>query len=282
MLFNPSPEQFSLVYDPAPCRENDTALLFHHNEVLLSVSGDSFALPQWRDVRTVYPDVILTHVFTMASRRVFIGQVDPAVLAVSLSFQNTRVFRNFTPETEGFLLNVAYHLSVWYATHHFCGVCGGATHPAPVERALVCNQCGYTQYPVISPAVIVAVTNENRLLLARNSYGVFRHLSLIAGYVEAGETAEQAVAREVAEETGLKIKAIHYLASQPWGFSQTLMLGFQAELDGSPDIVLQASELSEAGWYAPDEIPPNDSPASIAYDIMERFRRGQFTPSNRP
>lgn len=277
MLFNPSPEQFSLIYDAAPCRENDTVLLFHRNEVLLSASGDSFLLPQWHDVRTLYPDALLTHAFTFANRRVLIGQVEPAVVSGSLSFQNTRIFRMLAPETEGYLLNVAYHLSVWYATHHFCGVCGGATHPAPVERALVCSQCGYTQYPVISPAVIVAVTNGDRLLLARNTYSAFRHLSLIAGYVEAGETAEQTVAREVAEETGLKVKAIRYLASQAWGFSQTLMLGFHAELDGPADIVLQASELSEAGWYLPSEIPPNDSPASIAFDIMEKFRRGQLS-----
>ena len=282
MLINPSPEQFSLVYDATPCRENDTVLLFNRSEVLLSASGDSFVLPKWRDVRPLYPDVLVTHAFTFADRRVMIGQVEPVVVSGSLSFQNTRIFRVLAPETEGYLLNVAYHLSVWYATHQFCGVCGGATYPAPTERALICSQCGYVRYPVISPAVIVAVTNGDRLLLARNAYGAFHHLSLIAGYVEVGETAEQAVAREVAEETGLKIRSIRYLASQPWGFSQTLMLGFHAELDGPADIVLQASELSEAGWYLPAEIPPNDSPASIAFDIMEKFRRGQLSSPVRP
>ena len=185
-----------------------------------------------------------------------------------------RSFRSLLPTEDGALLNAAYHLSVWYREHRFCGACGGSMQPAPVERALQCGCCSHILYPTIQPAVITAITHGNRLLLARNAHSAWRHYSLIAGYVEVGETAEQAVRRETMEEVGLRLQNIRFIASQPWGFSQSLMLGFTAELDGPADIRLQESELSEAGWFRREDVPQLDSTASIAYDLMERFRRG--------
>ena len=131
-------------------------------------------------------------------------------------------------------------------------------------------------YPSVLPAVIVAITNNDRLLLARNAQNVFRFFSLIAGFVEVGETAEQAVHREVLEEVGLRVKNVRYVASQPWGISQSLMLGFAAELDGPDTIRLQESELAEARWFTREEVPIYESTTSIAFDIMAKFRLGQL------
>lgn len=277
MLINAHPERFSLLYDPNPCADGDAVLLFHHTSVLLKEESDHFRFSSFAEVRELYPALEPLHAFTQDRRRIFIGQEEPpAELPLGWSVQPVRVFRLLTHTEDGFLLNAAYHLSVWYATHRYCGVCGGEMHPAPVERALTCSHCGFTLYPSIAPAVIVAITNGDRLLLALNANRTFPHYSLIAGYVEIGETAEQTVQREVMEEVGLKVKNIRYIANQPWGFSQTMMLAFQAELDGSPEITLQESELSEAAWFARSEIPINDSSASIAFDLMERFRNGNL------
>lgn len=111
-------------------------------------------------------------------------------------------------------------------------------------------------------------------MLARNARGVFRHYSLIAGFVEVGETLEQAARREILEEVGLHVRDIRYLGSQPWGLSQSLMVGFHATLDGCAQITLQESELAEAHWYTKDELPEYAGSTSIAYEIIQRFIQG--------
>lgn len=270
MLINESHAEFSLFFDAEPIRPSDTALLFQGNTVLLHGT----ALPLWKELAGTFASAAPLHAFSQGNRRFFVadaqGDAPP-----DYTFENIRVFRTLPPQ-DGALLNAAYHLMVWYREHRFCGVCGGPLHPAPYERALTCERCEHTTYPSIMPAIIVAITNGNRLLLARNAHSAWNHYSLIAGYMEVGETAEQAVQREVLEEVGLYIKNIRYIASQPWGLSQSLMLGFAAELDGSDEITLQESELSEAHWFARGEMPGNPSTASIAFMLMECFQRGEL------
>ena len=136
----------------------------------------------------------------------------------------------------------------------FAGCCGGKMAPGEKERSMVCSACGHTEYPKISPAVIVAIRNGDRLLMSRYARGAYRHYALIAGYLEIGETFEDCVKREVMEEVGLKVKNIRYYKSQPWAFSDTVMIGFVADLDGDDTIRLQEEELSEAGWFTREEI----------------------------
>ncbi len=169
----------------------------------------------------------------------------------------------------------ALHLARWYATHRFCGRCGSAMHPAPHERALVCPACGHVCYPVIAPCVIVAVTSGDRLLLTRYAGPRAGHFVLVAGFTEIGETSEQAAAREVMEETGLRIRNLRYAGSQPWGLSRTLATGFFAELDGPDTIRLDTSELSEARWVRRADIPPCPDTASLTMTMISRFARGE-------
>lgn len=275
MLINERHAEFSLLFDPKPVETGDTILLFRGNEVLLRTSPETSRLPLWGDLAGAFAGVSPRHAFSQGDRRFFIADAAEDVPAPpGLDWENVRVFRTLLPTTDGALLNAAWHLSGWYRNHRFCGACGGPTHPEPVERALKCGRCGLIVYPSVLPAVIVAVTDGGRLLLARNAHSAFRHFSLIAGFVEVGETAEQAVRREVLEEVGLRVRNVRYVASQPWGFSQSLMLGFTAGLDGPADIRLQESELSEARWFTRGEVPKNDSTSSIAFDLMERFRSG--------
>ena len=146
----------------------------------------------------------------------------------------------------------------------------------PNERALVCPVCGQTEYPKISPAVIVAITNGNKLLMSRYrvNHSTYRGYALIAGFVEIGETFEETVRREVMEEVGLKVKNIRYFKSQPWAFTDTEMIGFFAELDGDDKIRLQEDELSEAGWYTREEIPDDARLISVGTEMKMYFKYG--------
>ena len=169
----------------------------------------------------------------------------------------------------------ALHLFRWYDDHRFCGRCGSALRHAPKERALLCPACNHVCYPVIAPCVIVAVTSGDRLLLTRCAGSRSKHFALVAGFTEIGETSEQAAAREVMEETGLRIRHLRYAGSQPWGLSGSLVTGFFAELDGPDEIRLDASELSEARWVRRADIPPCPDAASLTMTMIARFARGE-------
>lgn len=175
------------------------------------------------------------------------------------SFQGPAYFRIMQPEYQAFAAITAVQLFRWKESRKFCGCCGSRTEDSRTERALVCTKCGHTEYPKICPAVIVAVTDGDRLLMSRYKGRAYRGYALIAGFVEIGETFEETVRREVMEEVGLKVKNIRYYKSQPWAFTDTEMIGFFAELDGDDAIRLQEDELSEAGWYRRDEIPDRKS-----------------------
>ena len=141
---------------------------------------------------------------------------------------------------------------------------------------MVCTSCGHTEYPKISPAVIVAITNKDKLLMSRYAHGTYRRFALIAGYVEIGETFEDCVRREVMEEVGLKVKNIRYYKSQPWAFSDTVMIGFTAELDGDDTIRLQEEELSEAGWYTRKQVIAYEPCLSVGHEMMAAFKAGKI------
>ena len=142
------------------------------------------------------------------------------------------------------------------------------------ERAVVCQSCGRVVYPSIAPCVIVAITNGDKLLMTK--YNPKNHkysrYALVAGYNEIGETLEDTVRREVMEEVGLKVKNIRYFGNQPWSFTDTLLVGFFCELDGSPEIKMDDDELSFAQWFTRDEKPKMTSTISLTNTMIEHFR----------
>ncbi|WP_101925274.1 MULTISPECIES: NAD(+) diphosphatase [Luteimonas] len=140
----------------------------------------------------------------------------------------------------------------WRTRHRFCGACGGVLTWARAGWLGRCPQCGLEHYPRTDPAVIVAVTDGARLLLGRQAAWPPRRYSTLAGFVEPGETLEQTVVREVFEESAVRIRSCRYLASQPWPFPSSLMLGFIAE--AMPDTPQVNDELEEARWFTADEI----------------------------
>jgi len=158
------------------------------------------------------------------------------------------------PDRDGGLLAHAVGLDNWHRTHGFCGVCGHATRVTYAGSVRKCDHCGTEHYPRTDPAVIMAVTDpDDRLLLARNASWPPNRASVLAGFVEPGETLEAAVARECAEEAGLRVTSVRYLGSQPWPLPRSLMLGFTATVD-DPSLHLDGAELDWAKWYSRAEL----------------------------
>ncbi len=158
-------------------------------------------------------------------------------------------------------------LLYWHENNRFCGVCGGEMHFS-TDISKQCKECGKEIWPLLATAVIVRVCRGDEVLLvhARNFHG--SHYGLVAGFVETGETLEDAVRREVMEETGLTIKNLHYFASQPWPYPCGLMVGFTATYQ-SGDIRLQRSELSRGGWFRRDNLPAIPDKMSIARQLID-------------
>ena len=168
----------------------------------------------------------------------------------------------------------AVQLVAYDRTNQFCGQCGGRTVDQAHERAKRCPTCGLIVYPRLSPAIIIAVTRQTddgpRILLARNHRFPVGRYSVLAGYVEPGETLEACAAREVGEEVGIRLRNIRYFGSQPWPFPNSLMIGFTAEYDGG-DIALEESELADAQWFAPSALPSIPPPFTIARKLIDWF-----------
>lgn len=163
----------------------------------------------------------------------------------------------------------ANQLVEWYQQHQYCGKCGEKTSPRSTERALECIPCNRHYFPRINPCVIVLVTRNEEVLLAKSARFNSGFYSCLAGFIEVGETPEQAVEREVFEEVGLKVKNVRYIFSQSWPFPSQLMLGFIAEYE-SGELVLQADEIAEAAWYELDQLPNTPSAAvSVAGQLIE-------------
>jgi len=164
----------------------------------------------------------------------------------------------------------AYHLINWDQKSRFCGQCGAGTQLLKTEHAKTCPQCGLVVYPKISPAIIVAITKGDKILLARGNRFTSKFYSVLAGFVEPGENLEQCVKREVLEEVGIQVDNIRYFGSQPWPFPDSLMLGFTAEYAGG-ELKLDPSEILDADWFSADSLPEIPGPISIARRLIDNF-----------
>jgi len=168
----------------------------------------------------------------------------------------------------------AVQIVAWGQTHRYCGRCGTQNEHAEDERAQTCPACGLMCFPRLSPAIIVRIQRDDKILLARNHRFPAGRYSVLAGFVEPGETLEQCVVREVREEVGIEVKDIHYFASQPWPFPNSLMLGFTARYK-SGEIQVDDIELAEANWFGPDDLPNLPPPLSIARRLIDDYLEKQ-------
>ncbi|MCG8315650.1 MAG: NAD(+) diphosphatase [Pseudomonadales bacterium] len=158
----------------------------------------------------------------------------------------------------------------WHRDHQFCGRCGAKTTDHDNERAKVCSACGHTSYPRISPCIIVLITRGEEILLGRSPSWPRNMFSTLAGFVEPGETLEQAVHREIYEEVGISVKNLEYQASQPWPFPHSLMIGYFAEYDAG-QITVDGEEISEAHWFPLNQLPNIPPSGSISRYLIDNY-----------
>ena len=271
------PHTFNNHYFPNQHLEDNDFVLHYKNKALLlkSVAGH-FEIPRKKDFPELNAKTNTTFLFKLDEISCFMIWDEVEVMNPAFSFQEIATYRSMRPPEVAWICVVGFQLFEWYTLNKYCGKCGNKFHHKSDERALLCPTCGNVLYPKISPAVIVAIICKDKILLAANSSIPGRRFSLIAGFVDAGETIESTVIREVREEVGLEVKNIRYYASQPWSLSSSLMLGFVAEADDRVPLKVDTNELLEAAWYKRGELPNHSLSLSIAGEMIEKFERDEL------
>jgi NAD+ diphosphatase len=187
-----------------------------------------------------------------------------------LAFEGLRGLFALLDEASFRLAVLAIQIVDWDRDHQFCGRCGERSEDRAGERSKLCPRCGLAAYPRLSPAVIVLVERGDEVLLARSPHFLPGVYSTLAGFVDPGETLEQAVEREIGEEVGVEVENVRYFGSQPWPFPNSLMIGFRADYAGG-EIVIAEEEIEDAGWFRAGELPRIPSRISIARALIETF-----------
>jgi len=254
----------------------DYVLHYHGNSLLLKANNNELEIPQKNDFSVISDKTENTFLFTLNDISCFLiwdklKEVKPHFVYKEIDF-----FRTIRQQEIAWISIVGFHLMNWYSLNKFCGKCGTRTQQKPDERALICPDCNTIVYPKISPAIIVAIISNNKILLARGTNFKGDWYSLIAGYVDVGESLEEALTREVKEEVGLDIKNIRYSKSQPWPLSGSMMIGFVAEADEDQPIIIDRTEIAEAAWFTRGNLPKHSSNLSIAGEMIEKFEKGEL------
>ena len=257
---------------PPRIPENALCFLIQGQKLITEKKGDSYLIPQFRDLEVLdsRPEP-LYYLGSLDGRPCYAGEMT-AMMPFPTTFA-PKWIRSLFEHLEGPLIGVAglaNQLIHWNRNHRFCGNCGLETEDKTDERAKVCPGCGQIFYPRLSPAVIVAVVREDSLLLAHSQRFPGKFYSVLAGFVEPGETLEECVQREIGEEVGIEVKNIRYFGSQPWPFPDSLMVAFTAEYSKG-EIIADPAEIADAGWFSADNLPPIPSKISIARQLIDWF-----------
>lgn len=203
----------------------------------------------------------------------FAAEIDQQTLIPpGFSFHSLKQAYNLLNNPDLFLIaSRAKQLLWWDKSSQFCGYCGTKTLLSEIERAKICSQCHAHFFPHVAPVVMVRITHGDKILLARSHHFTSGVYSVLAGFIEPGETAEEAVIREVREEVGLEIKNIAYFGSQPWPFPSNLMIGFTAEY-ASGSIKMDPKEIEDAQWFSLNELPSLPQKISLARRLIDDIR----------
>lgn len=283
MIQDISPKQLSNQYKNQWITDKDFVLFFSGKEILLNAEGELHYLT-YGEVEKVCTTagVDVPHcrfLFKIDEEAYFLAEtfsVEEALIEAfarhGYEFYGMYDLRSRQPRDAVFAGATAWHLFSWYRANRFCGACGSKMRHDEKERMMRCEHCGNMVFPKIMPAVIVGLTDGDRLMMTKYAGREYKRYALIAGFTEIGETMEDTVRREVLEEVGLKVKNVTYYKSQPWGFAGDMLLGFFCELDGSDEIKMDEGELSVAEWVHYKDIPDYDEGLSLTEEMMMYFR----------
>ena len=260
--------------DAAP---EDIIFCFHEGKVLIRRDeSNALSLPNLSCITAWETAAAPRYLFRMQEQNYFLWtDATPASANGGFHYEPARQLRQMQSKEICFAVMTAWHLYNWYRSNRICGCCGTPTQHDSKERMLRCPDCGNMIFPRISPAVIVAVTDGDRLLLSKYAGRAYTHYALLAGYTEIGETIEQTVHREVMEEVGLRVKNLRYYKSQPWGVDGNVLMGFFCDVDGSDAVHIDENELAMADWYPRHALPARDDGISLTREMIRVFEEGR-------
>lgn len=247
--------------------------VFHRNQLLLREHAGALDLPDAALVAALAIDPARLHAVGLWDGRYCqAAWVDGDALPPGYVWRGLRALFGQVDDGLLGLAGRACQIAEWARTHRYCGVCATAMQLLPGERCMSCPHCGFTAYPRISPAMMVLIRKGDQALLALHTNSTTNRYTPLAGFLEAGESIEQAVHREVMEEVGLRVQNLRYFSSQSWPFPHSLMIAFTADyLDG--EIRVDANEIAEARWFGPhDEWPAPVAAVSISSLLVDAHR----------
>lgn len=271
MIQDIAPKKLYNAYRERNIDDWDYVLVFSKNQLWIKKQDREIGFPYYKEIRESLKKNSPIYLFQLDKKNYFLVETLEWDRKDG-EFVTLHEVRGNTPKEHVLIAATAWHLYVWYRDNHFCGRCGKETVPDRRERMLCCPQCGNLIYPKIAPAIIVAVTHKEHILLTRYANRTYKKYALVAGFTEIGETAEETVRREVMEEVGLSVKNIRYYKSQPWGFDSNLLLGFFCEVEGDTEIVMDQEELSFAAWVHKSQVPDYGENLSLTHEMMQVFR----------
>ena len=277
MIQDIAPHTYHNEYKPVAPDKESHILAYEEGKILMKKDGETMTLPSFGElegkVENLYENYI--YLFSIDEEHFYlIPDLDTSLLP-GYQFEITRVLRTAEPQYLAFAGITGYQLFQWYSKRRFCGCCGKPMVHDKHERKMICPACGNGEYPVLSPAVIVGVTNGDKLILSKYEGRNHTRYAMTAGFAEIGETIEETVHREVMEEIGVKVKNLRYYKSQPWSFSGTLLFGFYCDLDGDDTLTVDHDELSMASWFNREDIPDEGDNISLTKEMMMAFKHGK-------
>ncbi len=277
MIQEIAPHKFDLTYGQPKAQDEDFVLFIKKSKTLLrKTAEENHEIPKFSD----FPEdkealkENAYYLFAIDGNHYYYVTEMPEHVSDAYELCPTAAYRKMHPMYQAFAGITATQIHRFKESRKYCGCCGHLMENSKTERALVCPECGQTEYPKISPAVIVAISDGDRLLMSRYrvNNNPYRGYALIAGFVEIGESFEETIHREVMEEVGLSVKNIRYYKSQPWGYDSNLLLGYFCDLAQEEEIHLDQTELSLAEWVDYRDVPDDPEGLSLTREMMITFR----------